>query len=107
MSPRSEIVKNYMSSRISKNNEQVVSLVADNITLVSSKDGTYEGKEAFAQYIDKVDPSGTFDEEPTLQEDGSYILKGKVRFLLMDWNVRVIFFFNADDKIEKIDIARV
>eukprot|EP01101_Sappina_pedata_P003187 TRINITY_DN13409_c0_g1_i1.p2 TRINITY_DN13409_c0_g1~~TRINITY_DN13409_c0_g1_i1.p2 ORF type:complete len:108 (-),score=42.04 TRINITY_DN13409_c0_g1_i1:91-414(-) len=107
MVSKQEVVKKYMEYRRNKRNDEVISLVSENFILISSRDGVHQGKEKFAQYLAKVPPTGTFDQDPTPCADGTFICRGKVRFLMMDWNVRAIFSLNDNNEIEKVDIARV
>eukprot|EP01097_Dermamoeba_algensis_P009304 TRINITY_DN6526_c0_g1_i1.p1 TRINITY_DN6526_c0_g1~~TRINITY_DN6526_c0_g1_i1.p1 ORF type:complete len:104 (-),score=29.80 TRINITY_DN6526_c0_g1_i1:48-359(-) len=98
-----DIVQKYMDARMGQKHEEVVNYVTDDVVLISAKDGTHSGKEAFLKYVKNTPPTGTW-EKP--QEAGSQVtVAGKVRFLMMDWNVKSYFDF-SNDKISKIEIKR-
>jgi len=48
---RVEIVKAYMKARTANNADEVGTYVADDIVLVSERDGTKTGKEEFLAYV--------------------------------------------------------
>jgi len=104
MSNRVAIVSKYMEHRQAQRNDEVLKLVADNVKLISARDGTFDGKAAFLEYLSKTEPTGTW-EDP--HDDGATIsVPGKVKVALINWSIRATFTFNSNDLIEKIEIKK-
>eukprot|EP01088_Endostelium_zonatum_P011374 TRINITY_DN254_c0_g1_i1.p1 TRINITY_DN254_c0_g1~~TRINITY_DN254_c0_g1_i1.p1 ORF type:complete len:116 (-),score=34.98 TRINITY_DN254_c0_g1_i1:55-366(-) len=98
-----ELVSKYVQARQAGRNDEVLGYVADNITLNSAKDGEHSGKDAFSAYLSKVPPTGTW--EAPVEEGGKVVVKGKVKYLLMNWDV-ISEFTVSGDKITHIEIKR-
>ena len=98
------IAKQYFAYRMQEKNTELLQLVADDILLESERDGTYRGREEFKKYLDSIKPSGTWG-EPVVQGE-NVVIPGKIRFLMMDWNVLGTCSFNKDNLINHIKLAR-
>lgn len=59
-----DIVKQYQKARQDEDLDTILGMVADNIKFVSSRDGTFEGKEAFSKYLhdNKSPPKSEWEE---------------------------------------------
>merc|ERR1711879_703648 len=99
------LASQYIKARLAEDNDTVLSLVADDISLVSQKDGTHEGKEAFAKYLKSVKPTGKW-QDPVLEGE-QVIIKGTVTVMFINWSVASFLHFNDEGKINKIEIKRV
>jgi ketosteroid isomerase-like protein len=99
------IAAQYMKARLAEDKQTLLGLVSDDVTLISSRDGTHQGKEAFAKYLEAVKPTGKW-EDPVLEGD-QVVVKGSVTILFIPWSVASYFTFNEEGKITKIEIKRV
>ena len=103
------IVSRYVQYRQDCNADKLLKLLADDIVLTSSRDGTFTGKEEFAQYLTQVPPVGTWD--PPMQasfKNGEtvYVVNGTVPAFFMNWPVEAVFTVNKEGLIRKIDVQR-
>jgi hypothetical protein len=69
------------------------------------RDGTHEGKEAFAKYLKAVKPTGKW-QDPVLEGE-QVVIKGAVTVMFINWSVASFLEFNDEGKITKIEIKRV
>ncbi|ELR24868.1 uncharacterized protein ACA1_175430 [Acanthamoeba castellanii str. Neff] len=99
------LASQYIKARLAEDNDTVLSLVTDDIVLVSQRDGTHEGKEAFTKYLKSVKPTGKW-QDPVLEGD-QVVIKGTVTVIFINWSVASFLDFNDDGKITKIEIKRV
>eukprot|EP00899_Mesostigma_viride_P022268 jgi/Mesvir1/3225/Mv16373-RA.1 len=101
-----ELTKVYFKRRLSGDNAGVLELVADNVTLESSRDGKYVGKDEMAKYLEKVKPTGQWG-DPADDGENKTVVKGHVKLLFVPIGVISHFQFNpADGKIVDIKIGR-
>eukprot|EP00005_Dracoamoeba_jomungandri_P002767 CAMPEP_0174250186 /NCGR_PEP_ID=MMETSP0439-20130205/439_1 /TAXON_ID=0 /ORGANISM="Stereomyxa ramosa, Strain Chinc5" /LENGTH=104 /DNA_ID=CAMNT_0015330189 /DNA_START=13 /DNA_END=327 /DNA_ORIENTATION=+ len=102
---KSEIVKQYIELRDAEKNDELLELFADDCS-VTSKGKKHAGKEGVAAYFKDEKPKKSEWQEP--EEDGNkVVLKGKVRVLMMWWNVQATYEFDSDDKITSVVVERV
>lgn len=90
---------------MSGNNEKLLSLVSDDVQLQSSRDGTYVGKDQFSHYLDKVKPTGTWENATWNEEIERAQILGTVRFLMVNVGVVAHMGFDKSDKINRIYVG--
>jgi hypothetical protein len=132
MADKVALASQYIKARLAEENDTCLSLVSDDIVLVSQKyasppkthsahfdrfwflngwlwpsrrDGTHEGKEAFGKYLKAVKPTGKWQDP--VEEGDQVVIKGSVTVMFIPWSVACFLEFNADNKINKIEIKRV
>lgn len=105
MSDHVDVVKKYRDYRREGDVDGALALCNADIVVQSERDGTHEGKEAVRAYMEKVKPSGEW-QEPCALDSGRVYVQGKVEAFRMLWDVVGLFDFDGDDRIEKIKLVR-
>lgn len=103
---RVDIVRKYVKARQEEDIETILSLVDDNVHFSSAKDGIFDGKPAFAKYLEDSKTPPKSEWEDPVEEDGKIVLRGKVRVLLIWWTIITVFTFNDADKLIDIEVKR-
>lgn len=96
--------KTYMDARLASKPDTALQFVHDDIEFTSARDGTHNGKAAFAAYLAKTPPTGTW-QDPVV-ENGQVVIRGKVKFALMIPVSVIAKFTFQDGKIRKLSIDR-
>lgn len=102
---RIQSAQNYMEARLSGRNEQVLRLVSDDVTLVSSRDGKYVGKNSLKSYISNVKPSGRWSKPTWNRSLNMAEVKGHVKILMITIPVIAQFSFDRRGKISTINVG--
>lgn len=101
-----ELVRTYVKAREEKDNETVLSTVADGIVFTDASNNVFTGKDAFRKYLKDNPPLPSEWTEPVEgQNAGEIIVTGKVKRFFMWWAVTVTFKVIADS-IATITIVR-
>lgn len=101
-----KVAENYISARIARQNDEVLKLVSNDVKLVSARDGTYEGKVNFREYLDKVKPTGSWKPATWNESLGKAEVLGTVRFLMINVGVLARFGFDTSGKIKEIHVGQ-
>lgn len=91
--------------RMAGNNEKLLNLVSDDIQLLSSRDGTFVGKDQFSDYLDKVKPTGTWENATWNDDIDRAQILGRVKFLVVNVGVVAHMGFDKSDKINRIYVG--
>lgn len=94
----------YIDARKKGNLEECLSVIADDIDFNSQRDGKYVGKTNFERYLKKTKFEGTWG-RPEKTNDG-FVVKGKVKILLIPISVRIDFRFNDRNEINYARIGK-
>ncbi|TYZ66614.1 hypothetical protein PybrP1_004480 [[Pythium] brassicae (nom. inval.)] len=89
-----EIVKKYVALRLAKDISATLELVSDDIEFYSQRDGSYKGKKAFTEYLEKTKIEGTW-EPPAIEDDDTQhvIVRGVVKIFYIPISVKSTFLF--------------
>ncbi len=105
MASRVEITKQYMDMMRDQKMDEMMDMLADDVTMSNPMTGTISGKEALKQQMQNRPAGGggamgnlTWS-EPEEEGDSVKILGSGSPF----GTIKIVLSFNADDKINKID----
>jgi len=102
-----KLVNNYLTLRKEQNHDEVMKMMSNNIVIDSQKDGIFKGRGEVYRYFNECSvPSGTWN-EPSYINYNTVEVTGTVNFLFFSFDVRGIFYFDEDNKIEKIIIRKL
>eukprot|EP01084_Bolivina_argentea_P149719 261519_1 len=103
-----QAAKLYMDSRLKGDTNTVMSLLSDSIHFVSQRDGEFNGKAQFAQYLAKTKVEGSWGTPYVSREDGNMVrIDGQIKYLgLVPVTVKGVFRFGADGKIEELFVGK-
>ncbi|PXF48562.1 hypothetical protein BWQ96_01731 [Gracilariopsis chorda] len=102
---RLQAAESYIQMRMAGNNEKLLNLVSDDIQLLSSRDGTFVGKDQFSDYLDKVKPTGTWENATWNDDIDRAQILGRVKFLVVNVGVVAHMGFDKSDKINRIYVG--
>ena len=105
MSSLIDRVNIYKKHRQAGNHKEILSLCADNITLIDAQGARICGQESFLNYLQKQTPESRW-EEPKAVGPKRVELKGQVSKMWMWWNVHIHFDFDDEEKIYSITIYK-
>jgi len=101
------LVNRYLHFRKEGNVEELMKLLSDKIVIDSQRDGVFTGRgEVYRYYQEYSVPNGTW-EEPQYINYNTIEVNGTVKFFLFSFKVRGVFYFDGDNKIEKIIIRKI
>lgn len=103
MASKIQTVEAYLNARTANEIGKCLTLVTDDVVMVSSRDGTFKGREQFEKYLKKTQPSGTF-QEPVLNGDEVDVV-GTVKLIGFEVGVKAHFKFE-DEQISKIVLTK-
>ncbi|ETI53530.1 hypothetical protein F442_03525 [Phytophthora nicotianae P10297] len=102
-----DIVKKYVALRLEKRTKETLQLVSDDIQFYSQRDGSYQGKEQFQEYLEKTKIEGKW--EPPAIEDGDdehVVVRGVVKIFYIPISVKSTFSFNDEGRICNIHTGK-
>lgn len=102
---RLEAAERYIAARVAGRNDEVLSLVTDDVELTSSRDGKVVGKNQFRSYLSKVKPSGIWKAATWNRAIGKAEILGNVKILMVNVGVVAHFGFNRSGKINRISVG--
>jgi len=101
-----QAAKGYMSARLSGDQATCLRLVSDNIHFVSQRDGEFQGKTSFQQYLGRTKVEGTWN-EPRIGEGGLVHIDGQIKWMgVLPVQVKGVFRFGRDGKVEELFVGK-
>lgn len=94
-----------MDARLAGHNDALLNLVSDDIVLTSSKDGRFEGKSNFRDYVSRVKASGNWGKATWNQALNMAEVQGNVKILMVKVPVLAHFAFDSRGKISTINVG--
>ncbi|GMF29123.1 unnamed protein product [Phytophthora lilii] len=102
-----DTVRQYVALRLEKRTKETLQLVSDDIQFCSQRDGSFQGKEPFREYLEKTQIEGTW--APPAIEDGDdehVVVRGVVKIFYIPISVKSVFSFDADGRICSIHTSK-
>jgi len=99
-------VKAYVAGRENGEIDGVLDTVSDAIVFTDASKNVYNGKEEFRKYLQDHAPPSSQWQDPEVVDDDHILVVGKVKKLLMWWDVEVSFAIGADKLITAITVHR-
>jgi len=97
-------IRKYMIARQNGDLDACLSILSDDFSFYSQKDGSYNGKQEFLQYLNKNPYKGKWG-EPYFDK-GRYRVDGTVKILMIPINVKIEFDFDQNDKVCRASVTK-
>jgi len=102
-----QTLNQYLRYRQSGDVEACVSLVSDQFSLVSQRDGSFQGKDGLRRYLRQIPYQGTWGQPYWSGVDRSFRVDGKVHLVgLIPVKVKILCNLNGQGQIESVWVGR-
>ncbi len=95
----------YIAARLANQHGQLLGLVAPDVTLTSSRDGTHRGRAEFLRYLRRVPPTGKWERATWNAKQQKAEVRGVVKIVFVNVGVIARFGFDRRGKIRDIYVG--
>lgn len=96
----------YIAARLAGKASDILALVSSDVTLTSSRDGSYVGRKAFEGYLEKVPPTGKWERAEWNKPLKRAEVRGMVKVVFVPVPVLAHFTFDKRGLINAIYVGR-